>query len=37
MPKEHDAYIPLAYYWSRRPVDSKFRRPKNMKIFGLEK
>ena len=37
MPKGHVAYIPLVYYWSKRPMDSKLRKPRRMKIFGLGK
>ena len=28
MPKGHVACIPLVLYWSRRPMDSKLRKPK---------
>jgi hypothetical protein len=32
MPKEHVAYIPLVYYWSVKPMDSKFWKLGRMKL-----
>ena len=29
MPKGHVAFIPLVLYWSKRPMDSKIRKPKD--------
>jgi hypothetical protein len=37
IPKEHVAYIPLVYSWSKRPMDSKFQKPKEDEDVQIRK